>query len=100
VAAANRKKDARKNEYDLLKSMVEKLEGFPESIKFLHQNWRKDVPVLTDLIYTEEKYRSAIESFLEPYLNYHVVSNEDEAIQAIRLLHGNAKGKANFFYFK
>ncbi|MBK7880887.1 MAG: chromosome segregation protein SMC [Saprospiraceae bacterium] len=97
VAAANRKKDARKNEYDLLKSMVEKLEGFPESIKFLHQNWRKDVPVLTDLIYTEEKYRSAIESFLEPYLNYHVVSNEDEAIQAIRLLHGNAKGKANFF---
>ena len=97
VAAANRKKDARKNEFDLLKSMVEKLEGFPESIKFLHQNWRKDVPVLTDLIYTEEKYRSAIESFLEPYLNYHVVSNEEEAIQAIRLLHGNAKGKANFF---
>ncbi|MBK9962282.1 MAG: AAA family ATPase [Saprospiraceae bacterium] len=64
VAAANRKKDARKNEFDLLKSMVEKLEGFPESIKFLHQNWRKDVPVLTDLIYTEEKYRSAIGVFL------------------------------------
>ncbi|MBK9962283.1 MAG: hypothetical protein IPP06_13420 [Saprospiraceae bacterium] len=26
------------------------------------------------------------------------MSNEEEAIQAIRLLHGNAKGKANFLF--
>lgn len=97
VAAIYRQRDAKKNEYDLLKSMVEKMEGFPESIKFLNQNWRQDVPVLLDLIYTEEKYRSGIELFLENYLNYYVVNNEDDAVKAIRLLFNNSKGKANFF---
>jgi chromosome segregation protein len=77
--------------------MVEKMEGFPESIKFLHQNWRQDIPVLLDLIYTDEKYRSGIELFLENYLNYYVVNNENDAIKAIRLLFSNSKGKANFF---
>jgi chromosome segregation protein len=97
VSTIYRQRDAKKNEFDLLKSMVEKMEGFPESIKFLHQSWRQDVPVLLDLIYTEEKYRSGIELFLENYLNYYVVNNEDDAVKAIRLLFNNSKGKANFF---
>jgi chromosome segregation protein len=97
VAAVNRQKDAKTNAYDLLKSMVDKLEGFPESVKFLHHNWRKDIPILSDLIYTEEKYRAAIELYLENYLNYYVANTEEEAIAAIRLLFNNAKGKANFF---
>ncbi|MBL0235161.1 MAG: chromosome segregation protein SMC [Saprospiraceae bacterium] len=97
IGEINRRKDAKKNEYELLKSMVEKMEGFPESIRFLNQNWRKDVPVLTDLIYTDEKYRSAIELYLESTLNYYVVHSESEAVHAIRLLFSNAKGKANFF---
>ena len=96
-SAINRSKDARSNEYELLKSMIEKMEGFPESIKFLNQNWRKDIPVLSDLIYTEEKYRAAIELFLENYLNFYVVNTEDDAIKAIRLLFNHSKGKANFF---
>ncbi len=97
LSIVNRSKDAKTNEFELLKSMVEKMEGFPESIKFLHQNWRKDVPILSDLIYTEERYRPSIELFLENYLNYYVVHNEDEAVKAIRLLFNNTKGKANFF---
>jgi chromosome segregation protein len=97
VSAIYRQRDAKKNEFELLKSMVEKMEGFPESIKFLHHNWRQEVPVLLDLIYTDEKYRSGIELFLENYLNYYVVNNEDDAIHAIRLLFNNSKGKANFF---
>ncbi|MBK9272408.1 MAG: hypothetical protein IPM48_12515 [Saprospiraceae bacterium] len=92
-----RKRDAKKNEFDLLKSMVEKMEGFPESSIFLSQNWKKDTPILLDLIYTDEKYRPAIEFYLEPFLNYLVVNSEEEAIQAIKILYGNAKGKANFF---
>ncbi|MBK9721641.1 MAG: chromosome segregation protein SMC [Saprospiraceae bacterium] len=97
VSSIYRQRDAKKNEFDLLKSMVEKMEGFPESIKFLNQNWRQDVPVLSDLIYTEEKYRSAIELYLEHYLNFYVAYNEDDAVKAIRLLFNNSKGKANFF---
>lgn len=96
-ASINRAKDAKTNEFELLKSMIDKMEGFPESIKFLHQNWRKDIPILSDLIYTDEKYRAAIELYLENYLNFYIVHSEDDAIKAIRLLFNHSKGKANFF---
>ncbi|MBR9919479.1 MAG: chromosome segregation protein SMC [Bacteroidetes bacterium] len=95
----NRKLDAKRNEYKLTKSMVENLEGFPESIKFLsqHKSWKKDTPLLSDLMYVQEEYRVAIENYLEPYLNYYVVANLEEASQAIQLLSRSQKGKANFF---
>ena len=97
LADVNRKLDAKKNEYKLTKSMVESLEGFPESIRFLSKEKTWTAPLLSDLIYVQEDYRTAIENFLEPYLNYYVVQNLDEAYSAIRLLNNTQKGKANFF---
>ena len=97
----NRSLDAKRNEYKLTKSMVENLEGFPESIKFLSSTqsseWNKETPLLSDLIYVKEEYRVAIENYLEPYLNYYVVKNLEEAYRAIKLLNNTQKGKANFF---
>jgi chromosome segregation protein len=95
----NRTLDAKKNEYDLLKSLVDSLEGYPESIKFLKKNneWNNKAPILSDIFFCKEDYRTCIENLLEPYLNYYVVNNAEEAIQAIRLLDQNKKGKANFF---
>ncbi len=95
----NRTLDAKKNEFDLLKSLVDSLEGYPESIKFLKKNneWNNKAPILSDIFFCKEDYRTCIENLLEPYLNYYVVNNAEEAIQAIRLLDGNKKGKANFF---
>jgi chromosome segregation protein len=99
LADENRKLDSRKNEYDLLKSLVESMEGYPESVKFLHNNegWRRDVPLLSDVMLVKEEYRTAIENLLEPYLNYYVADNLQEAMVAVNLLHSNQKGKANFF---
>jgi chromosome segregation protein len=99
LAAHNRQLDARRNEYKLTKSMVESLEGFPESIKFLSQqkDWAKNCPLLSDLIYVREEYRVVIENYLEQYLNYYVVPNVDEAAKAIALLGQSQKGRANFF---
>ena len=97
LGRVNRTLDARQNEYDLLKSMIENFEGFPESLKFLSSQWRKDVPVLSDLLDVQEEYKSVIEQYLEPYLTYFVVSDVSEAGEAIRLLGGAQKGKANFF---
>lgn len=99
IAEVNRKLDARRNEYKLTKSMVDNLEGFPESIKFLNKSkvWANEVPLLTDVIYVSEEYRIAIENYLEPYLNYYVVQNQEEAYKAIQLLSKSQKGKANFF---
>lgn len=99
VAKVNRQLDAKRNEYKLTKSMIENLEGFPESIRFLSSSkeWNKEAPLLSDLIYVKEDYRVAIENYLEPYLNYYVVNNLEEAYQAIKLLTRTQKGKANFF---
>ncbi|GAA0559597.1 chromosome segregation protein SMC [Chitinophaga japonensis] len=95
----NRTLDAKKNEYDLLKSLVDSLEGYPESIKFLKKNneWNNRAPILSDIFFCKEDYRTCIENLLEPYLNYYVVNNAEEAVQAIRLLDLHKKGKANFF---
>jgi chromosome segregation protein len=99
LADHNRILDAKRNEYKLTKSMVESLEGFPESIKFLSQqkDWAKNCPLLSDLIYVREEYRVIIENYLEPYLNYYVVPNAAAAVEAIQLLGRSQKGRANFF---
>lgn len=95
----NRKLDAKSNEYQLTKSLVDNLEGFPEAIKFLRKNsqWGKNMPLLSDIITTDEKYRVTIENFLENYMNYYVVDNDAEAIAAVKLLSDSGKGKAHFF---
>jgi chromosome segregation protein len=99
LADHNRTLDARRNEHKLTKSMVESLEGFPESIKFLSQDkeWAKRCPLLSDLVFVKEAYRVAIENYLENYLNYYVVPTVEEAIKAIALLGQSQKGRANFF---
>ncbi|MFN5334476.1 MAG: chromosome segregation protein SMC, partial [Bacteroidota bacterium] len=99
LADENRKLDSRRNEHALLKSLIDSMEGYPDSVKFLHNNaqWKRDVPLLSDVMVCKEEYRTAIESLLEPYLNYYVVDHLQEAVTAVNLLHANQKGKANFF---
>lgn len=95
----NRILDAKQNEYNLTKSLVDNLEGFPESIKFLKKNasWTKNALLLSDIIYCDEKYRIPIENYLESFLSYYVVQNIEEAIKAVNLLSEASKGRANFF---
>ncbi|OJW81041.1 MAG: chromosome segregation protein SMC [Bacteroidetes bacterium 46-16] len=95
----NRKLDSRRNEHDLLKSLVESLEGYPDSIKFLKKNaeWNNAAPLLSDVFVVQNEYRTALENLLDNYLNYYVVDNVSEAAKAVHLLESNKKGKANFF---
>jgi chromosome segregation protein len=99
LAEESRKYDAKKNERDLLKSLIDSMEGYPESVKFLHKNpdWNHTAPVLSDIIYVKEEFRTAVENVLEPYLNYYVVNDLEEGLKAVHLLDDNKKGKANFF---
>jgi chromosome segregation protein len=89
--------DSQQNEYDLLKGMIDNFEGFPESIKFLNDHWKKELVILSDVIDVQEPYKAAVELFLEQYLNYFVVQNAVEAMQGITLLKNSQKGKAHFF---
>ena len=99
LADQSRILDSKKNEYALLKSLIDSMEGYPESVKFLHKNpnWNHTAPLLSDVIYVQPEYRAAVENVLEPYLNYYVVNNLEEGLQAVHLLDNNKKGKANFF---
>lgn len=95
----SRRVDALQNEYNLTKSLVDNLEGFPEAIKFLkkHTDWSKETPLLSDVLTCDENYRVAIENFLEPYMNYYIVETEEQAYKAVDLLSDASKGKAHFF---
>lgn len=99
IIVESRKLDAKQNEYNLTKSLVDNLEGFPESIRFLKNNaaWVKNVPLFSDVLFCKEEYRIAIENYLEPLMNYYVVENYDESIRAINLLSNSSKGRAQFF---
>lgn len=98
-ASESRKLDALRNEYNLTKSLVDNLEGFPESIRFLKKNttWAKKAPLLSDVLFCKEEYRVAIENYLEPVMNHYVVDSQEEAVHAIQLLSSASKGRANFF---
>jgi len=99
LADENRKLDAKRNEQALLKSLIDSMEGYPESVKFLHNNtnWNKNAPILSDIIYVKEEFRAALENVLDRYLNYYVVNDLEDGMKAVYLLDGSQKGKANFF---
>lgn len=91
--------DAKQNEYNLTKSLIDNLEGFPDSIRFLKKNagWKKQPPLFSDVLFCQEDYRVAIENYLEPVMNHYVVDTQQDAVQAIQLLGDAAKGRASFF---
>jgi chromosome segregation protein len=99
IVSESRRLDAKQNEYNLTKSLVDNLEGFPESIRFLKKNteWAKNAPLFSDVLFCREEYRVAIENYLEPMMNHYVVENYGEAISAINLLSNSSRGRAQFF---
>lgn len=99
LAEERRIADIKNNEFQLTKSLVEQMDGFPESIKFLKKNYDayKSTPLLSDILYCKEEYKIAIENYLEPFLNHFVVHQYSEAWEALQLLSDNAKGRAHFF---
>ncbi|HKR04531.1 MAG TPA: chromosome segregation protein SMC [Bacteroidia bacterium] len=99
ITEETRKADAKTNEYELTKNLVEQMEGYPESIKYLKKSndkFRK-APLVAELISCKDEYKIAIENYLEPFLNHFVVHTNEEAWEALRMLSSSAKGRANFF---
>ena len=98
LSQANRAFDRAQNEAQLLKSMVQNLEGYPESIKYLTKsaNWGSDIPLVSDVLEVKKDYRIAVEQALSTYLNHYIVRNEAEAWEAVSILSKSSKGRAQF----
>ncbi|MBP6334922.1 MAG: chromosome segregation protein SMC [Bacteroidia bacterium] len=101
VISDGRKLDARQNEFNLTKSLVENLEGYPESLRFLRKNSSSaSAPLFSEILSCPAEYKTAIENYLDPYMNYFVIENIEEASKSINLLSEASKGRANFFILK
>ena len=99
IQIESRKLDSKNNEYQLTKNLLEQMEGYPDSIRYLkinHEQFKK-APLLSEIIVCNDEYKIAIENYLEPFLNYFVVQNQSEAWTALNLLNDSSKGRANFF---
>ncbi len=92
----SRKLDSKQNEHNLIKDMIDNLEGFPDSAKFLVEKW-KNIPLLSNIIDCRPDYRAGLEFYLQSFLNHFVVDNYEEGIAAIQFLNQSQKGKAQFF---
>lgn len=95
----NRELDAKTHERKLLQEFLKKMEGFPESIRYLsqHLKWKGRGIILSDLLSADPPYRGLLENYLDQYLNYFVVETISDAVEAVHLLHQEDKGRAYFF---
>jgi chromosome segregation protein len=96
ISAVDKNLERSMSERDLLKNMIENLEGFPESIKYLNKKWEKDAVLLTDIIDYDESYRICVEQYFEKYINYFVVNNAEDGLDGLNLLKKTQSGKASF----
>ncbi len=98
IFSCNRELDAKQNEYQLIKSLRDQLEGYSEASKYLYniEGWSEDVLMVADIINCEEDYKVAIENYLQATLEHYVVRDLEQALAAIDLLKLAEKGKASF----
>lgn len=92
-----RKIDVKQNDINLLKSIINKLEGFPDSMKYLNKHWKDDKVILSDVISCDDEHRPAVELYFGNWLDYFVVDSREAAMNAIRLLKKENRGRAHFF---
>ena len=94
-----RETDKLRNEHQLTRSMIEGMEGYPESHKYLrdHGRFTTTPAVVADLMQAEPEWKPVLEAFLEPYLNHYWVQTIWEAQQAVLLLSESSKGRVGFF---
>jgi len=78
----------KENELSLIQSMLNRLEGSPESVKYLatKQGWRDKFELLSDVVDIPKEYRAAIEAVLAPFLHCFLVPDKATAAEGLRVL--------------
>ncbi|MFK8055603.1 MAG: chromosome segregation protein SMC [Saprospiraceae bacterium] len=78
----------KENELSLIQSMLNRLEGSPESVKYLatKQGWRDKFELLSDIVDIPKEYRASIEAVLAPFLHCFLVPDKATAAEGLRVL--------------
>ncbi len=99
IAEASRKADASTNEYELTRNLAEQMEGYPDSIRFLRKPGGAygHLPLLSEIVTCDDRFKVAIENFLDPLLNHFVADSRRDAWNALQLLRNEGQGRASFF---
>ena len=84
---------------DFLKGLLESREGFSEGVRHLTttEKWKsRRKGTVADVVYAEERFRTAIEAALGEFTNLLIVDASDEAERGIAILTEDQRGKATF----
>lgn len=87
------------HELKINQAIIEKLEGFSESAKFLkkQKDWQENSDFLIDIFDIADEFKPALEYFLNDWTDAFVIQNQSKIQEAISLLNTKNKGKALFF---
>ena len=86
-----------------LKELHENYEGFEKGVKSIllrkreeQEKWQRILGVVADLLEPEPKYEMLLEAILGQRLQYLIVENEEEAVEAIHCLKKESLGRGSF----
>ncbi len=84
---------------DFLKGLMESREGLSEGVRHLtaSEKWRpRRKGTVADVVYAQERFRTAVEAALGDFTNLLIVDSAQEAEQGIAILSEDQRGKATF----
>ncbi len=82
---------------ELLKKLLENLDGFPKGIRFVRKKLLPEAPLLGEILEVQEEYKTAVENFLQPHLNHFIVEDLQTAWGLAEALQQAKQGKINCF---
>ena len=93
-----RRRALAQQESDLIRNLIDNLEGYPESVAWLKRNVDEfqAIPLVSDLFYCDEAYRPALEHFIDGVINAYVVPDRATALRGIAALDAAGQGRVQF----
>lgn len=92
-----------RSRYHSLKELQENYEGFEKGVKSIllqkreeQEKWKRILGVVADLFEPEPPYEVPLEAVLGQRLQYLIVEDEKEAVEAIALLKRESRGRGSF----
>ncbi|MCU0327668.1 MAG: chromosome segregation protein SMC [Chitinophagales bacterium] len=96
IAQIHRKIDSKNNEFTLIKSMIDNLEGYPQTIKLIKKNYPggRDILTISEIIEANNEFKPALELLLRDIGDFLIVEDDKAAFSLVQFLQENHGGRA------